>query len=566
VRDTTNAFNSPLAFDEQPPSAGESRASHRHGVAIKPLIQYRAMGAAPDSSDCLPSPRKSRSPLGMRLEIVLIALLALIALGRGISDAPLIDWDEATYSQVVREAIARGNYLDFTWNGDAYLKKPPLLFWAMAASIKAFGECELAARLPSVLFGTATVILMYFAAAPVAGRLAATIAAVIPFSFYFFVARGGRECATDAPLIFFSALAILAFDRSRRSRAWLSVAGLACGLALLSKGLAGAIPFLVLGTAVAAVPAYRSLGVSSLLAVGGVASAVAAPWYLFQILHHRDLFLSVFIGHETLARVARHVGGTPRENSATLTTFFSEVGMLWPIVIPFALMVPRSVRGGLRSALTGVHPTVALWCIWLAIALAAAMAVQTKLPWYVLPSLIPTALISGSVLGRALSSFARAERYVFASGCAALALLAFQVPHRWRMIEASTQFQRERSTPAMNIAIRARSVASERSGGRLLFAGPQLPTLVYYSGMRCDWIQAPKPHGSEIDSDAQPPFEAAQYDLVLIDQLGDALTVANLGDEWNLSGPGGLDRLRPTAARKAEVDDATPPLENGGTE
>ncbi|MGH7948689.1 MAG: ArnT family glycosyltransferase [Candidatus Binataceae bacterium] len=524
------------------------------------------MDVVPDSSDSPPSPHTRRSLRRIRFEIVLVALLALIALGRGISEEPLIDWDEATYAQVVREAIASGNYLDLTWNGEAYLKKPPLLFWTVAGSFKLFGEGEFAARVPAVLFGTATLILMYLTAASVSGRLGGTFAAIIPLSFFFFIARGGRECATDAPLIFFSTLALFAFDRARASRAWLGVAGAACGLALLSKGLAGAIPLIVASAAVAVIPAFRSLGLSSLLAIGGIASAVAAPWYLYQILHQRDLFLSVFIGHETLARVARHVGDTPRENAATLKTFGAEVKMFWPIAIPFALMLPRWVRGGLRGTLEGVHPTILLWCIWLAIALSAAMAVQTKLPWYVLPSLIPTALICGSLLGHSLSSFARTDRYLFAAGCAALALIAFQGPHRWRMIEASTQVQRDRSTPAMKIGLRARSVASERGGGRLLFAGTQLPTLVYYSGLHCDWIRAEKNAGGEIDPQTEQPFEVAQNDLILIDQLGDAITVANLGDEWELTGPGGLDRRKPHAPSSAEADESAPLTANGTAE
>src|SRR2546428_5823109 len=179
--------------------------------------------------------------LKARLEILALAILGLVALAAGINEAPLIDWDEATYAEVAHEAVSNQSYLDFTWNGEAYLKKPPALFWMMAASFKTFGEAEWSARLPSVVMGIGTLLLIYLSAAAVAGRLAGIFAALIPLTFYFFIARGGRECATDAPLVFFSTLAVFALGRVRTSPRWSAIVGVACGCAILSKGLAGII-------------------------------------------------------------------------------------------------------------------------------------------------------------------------------------------------------------------------------------------------------------------------------------------------------------------------------------
>ena len=150
------------------------------------------------------------SLLRFRIELVALVVLGFVALVPGITQPPLLDWDEATYAEVAHEAVSSGSYLDFTWNGNPYLKKPPLLFWMMAGSFKAFGENEFAARLPSLLLGLGTLILIYLSAAYVAGRLAGIFTGLIPLGFYFFIARGGRECSTDAPLVFFSTLALYA--------------------------------------------------------------------------------------------------------------------------------------------------------------------------------------------------------------------------------------------------------------------------------------------------------------------------------------------------------------------
>ena len=118
-----------------------------------------------------------------RLEIALIVAIGFLALSAHISDAPLIDWDEATYAEVAHEAVQNHDYLNLTWNGDPYLKKPPMLFWMIALSFNTFREGEIAARVPSMLLGTLTMVLLYLAASAVAGRGAGILAAMVPLGF-----------------------------------------------------------------------------------------------------------------------------------------------------------------------------------------------------------------------------------------------------------------------------------------------------------------------------------------------------------------------------------------------
>src|SRR5260370_598117 len=96
--------------------------------------------------------------------------------------------------------------------------------------------------------------------------------------------------------------------------------------------------------------------------------------------------------------------------------------------------------GGLRagprphkSALGGILAAVIVWLLWLVLALGAACAVQTKLGWYVLPALIPVALLGGTVLGYGFARVGRAERYCAGLACAALVLLAAEIPARWQV-------------------------------------------------------------------------------------------------------------------------------------
>ena len=287
----------------------------------------------------------------IRIELFAIVLLGLAALTVGMSEAPLVDWDEATYAEVAHEAVGSGSYLHLTWNGDPYLKKPPLLFWMVMGSFRTFGESAWAARLPSVAAGIGTLLLLYFSAAAVVGRLGGLFAGLLPLGFYFFIARGGRECATDGPLVFFSTLAVFALTRARTDRRWLPVIGVASGLAILSKGVAGLLPLGVTALTVVLVPGFDAVGFAGLTLVAGLTLAVIAPWLIYELGANGPLFWEVFIKQETLFRVASHIELQRQTAAATLPTFFREVRYLWVVALPLGGLIAAAVKRGSRLSL-----------------------------------------------------------------------------------------------------------------------------------------------------------------------------------------------------------------------
>lgn len=514
----------------------------------RPASDNPEFGAAPEAG-AAPGPRwpTARAALArifrFRLELILIVALGGLALGSRMTEAPLVDWDEATYAEVAHEAIANHSYLDFTWNGQAYVKKPPLLFWALAGSFKVLGESEFAARLPSVAAGLATLLLIYLTAAGVAGRLAGTLAALAPLQFYFFVARGGRDCATDAPLLFFLTLALYALLHARAKRRFCALAGVASGLAILSKGLAGTIPLIIAPLAVFVLPGFEAIGIAGLAVIFGCAAAVAAPWYLYEALYN-PLFWTSFVHHETLARVVRHLEDETHPGWYTLHGFWKEMHFLWPLVLPAgALAVAtgrRTITGARASGARrwrSISPATSLWIVWLAVALGAACAVQTKLPWYVLPTFVPAALLAGTLAASALEYRGPMRGAVAGLGALALALIFVHAPARWRMIAQAHHRERLRSTPSYAMGLKALRTAALRDGGRLYFAGLELPTLVYYSGMHCEFIKAPGGLEPITDPAAGVPPPLDPNDLALVDPRGDLVPIANLGREWEISGP-----------------------------
>lgn len=475
------------------------------------------------------------------VEIALVVWIGAAALTVNIRQQPLVDWDEATYAQVAHEALHHHRIFDLTWNGAPYVKKPPLLFWMVTASFRMLGESEFAARLPSVIAGVGTLVLLYLIAVPAIGRLGGLIAALLPLGFYFFIARGGRECATDAPLIFFSTLAIYAMSRRPCRRPWLILAGVACGLAILSKGLAGLLPLIVAGGAFLFVPGFSETGVTGLLWMAGAAALTAGPWCIYEGLFNYPAFLANFVGHETLRRVTTRLEDDQYGADFPLVTFGSEIAHLWPLLLPLAgLLLSASLDAGcvggrmrraLKPAVRRLPSDLWLWLWWMAVTLAAACAVQTRLPWYILPALVPTALIAAAIPAFALRRGAmRTIPGVLA--LIAIALIALHAPRRWRTINHAAQRQRALSMPSYMLAMKARAANRSDPGGELFFAGIPLPTLVYYSGMRVNFVETSELAHVELVG-ADVPDAISSHDLVLLDPSGRAIVVGSLDREWH---------------------------------
>ena len=89
----------------------------------------------------------------MKLDAVAPAWLvaAALALPLLVLGSPLIEVDDARYAEVPRAMAASADWILPSLNAMPYVEKPPLWYWLGAASIKAFGVCEAAARLPMFL-------------------------------------------------------------------------------------------------------------------------------------------------------------------------------------------------------------------------------------------------------------------------------------------------------------------------------------------------------------------------------------------------------------------------------
>src|SRR5579872_965329 len=151
-------------------------------------------------------------PRELRQGLLLIAVASVVFL-TGLGGTRLWDDDETYFAQVSREMFDRGDLVVPWFNQALFSHKPPFMYWMMMAAYQVLGVTEFAARLPSAIFGTATVLLVWrlgrILYSPGVGFWAGIVLAT---SLNFVVISRAATC--DAELIFFCTLPIYVFVRS----------------------------------------------------------------------------------------------------------------------------------------------------------------------------------------------------------------------------------------------------------------------------------------------------------------------------------------------------------------
>lgn len=96
-------------------------------------------------------------------QYILLGLFILFGCYYGMSSYAILDMNEGLYAEVAREILANHHYLIPFLNGVPYLEKPPLLYWLLALSYRAFGDNAFAARLiPSTATALTCLSMVYF--------------------------------------------------------------------------------------------------------------------------------------------------------------------------------------------------------------------------------------------------------------------------------------------------------------------------------------------------------------------------------------------------------------------
>src|SRR5438874_2959793 len=240
-----------------------------------------------------------------RWVLALLALVALAVAGDNMTRR-LAHPDEGRYSEIAREMAESGDWVTPRLNGLKYFEKPPLQYWATAASFKVLGENEFAARLYVLACGLATLLVVGFTALRLWNAEVALAAMLALVASPYFMALGGIV-TLDMGLTLWTTATLCAFllaeqrrDDPAAHRRWMLAAWAAMALAVLSKGLVGIVfPVAAVGLHALVRRDFsflhrleHRLGIVVFL-------AIAAPWFVL-VGRANPEFAEFFFFHEHL--------------------------------------------------------------------------------------------------------------------------------------------------------------------------------------------------------------------------------------------------------------------------
>jgi 4-amino-4-deoxy-L-arabinose transferase-like glycosyltransferase len=204
--------------------------------------------------------------------VVILALLTLVRLaGLTFSTVDLF-FDEAQYWAWSREPAF------------GYFSKPPLLAWTIALAEHVCGSSEACIRAPAPILYLGTSLLVYAVARQLYDARVAFYAA-LSIALATGTAFSARIISTDVPLLFFWALALLAYMKllANGGMRWGVLLGVALGLGLMAKY---AMIYFLLGIALATWldPDARALARRPALWIAlPIAAVVVAPNIIWNI-------------------------------------------------------------------------------------------------------------------------------------------------------------------------------------------------------------------------------------------------------------------------------------------
>ncbi|MDY3562610.1 glycosyltransferase family 39 protein [Gemmata sp. JC673] len=378
--------------------------------------------------------------------LVLLLPAALLYPTRGFH---LLEPDEGRYAQIPKEMLERGSWVVPTLQGEAYLDKPPLMYWLVALSYRAFGTTPEAARLVPALCVHLTILAVYLLGRRSIGARGACWAALLLSVAPGFVSVA-RLLLLDGLLVLCVTTSVLCgFEAVRTGtlkRGWWLLAAVASGLGFLTKGPISevllfvplwAFGFLARGSSPPAIgrEGEGTRGPARVawywyLVFFGVVFAVNLPWYVAIYLREPQ-FLKYFFWEHNVMRFLQpfdHLQPiwyyAPILIGGLLPGTILLVAYLWNLL----RSAPRD--GASRSLAGGFWLLTGAWCVFF------FSCSGSKLPTYVLPAYPFLCLALGEYVARTRWNVQFRTRALI-GGMAAFLLFVHHVGVPWYAKERS---------------------------------------------------------------------------------------------------------------------------------
>jgi 4-amino-4-deoxy-L-arabinose transferase len=273
-----------------------------------------------------------------------------------------------------------------------YFEKPAAGYWMIAASQALFGQNLFGVRFASALSMGLSVLLCFLIARRLWNDPRKSFACALLYMSFSVIAGHAGYANLDPQFTFWVNLSVVglwfALDSVGRQRlfGW-AVLGLACGMGFMTKGfLAWLLPVLVALPYMIWQKRWKELLIYGPVAIV-VAIAVSLPWALAVHSQEPD-YWRFFFWHEHIRRFA----GDDAQHSEP---WWYYLPLLVAFSLPWVALLPSALK---QAWQTRRQASIGFLLLWMVMPLVFFSISKGKLPSYILPCLLPLALLLGNAL------------------------------------------------------------------------------------------------------------------------------------------------------------------------
>ena len=335
-----------------------------------------------------------------------VLLLALFNVSFRLNRETVQEWDEALYATSAWEMVQSGQWIAHTFRGeiDYYNTKPPLNFWLIALSFKAFGVGLVSLRLASAIATWCTVaVLLWWTRRCLGVPVSLFAGLVLSTMFAFFYVHAGRTANTDAIFTLLILLTVVTLWEAREARWRLLWLGPIMAAVFLLRGMAIIMPLAIALVYLAWSRQWRRDRLVPALCAAALCLLPIGAWVAARYQVDGWTFLGRLFWYDFVARSTTNIEDHPGSVFYYLDVlqrhhydWLVAGGLAW-LLFPVARDRFSALNRSLRS---GGGP-VCLLASWGIVAFVIPTVMTTKLAWYLHPFYPLFAVMVGSILANA---------------------------------------------------------------------------------------------------------------------------------------------------------------------
>ncbi len=301
--------------------------------------------------------------------------------------------DEPRYAQISQEMLLSGDWVSPHFMGFRYFEKPIAGYWMIAIGQAIFGENLFGVRIASAVSTGLSVWLAYLIARRMWNDPRKSFAAALLYMSFGLIAGQAGYSNLDPQFTFWVNLSLVALwfaldNKTPRGKlgAW-ALLGLACGMGFLTKGfLAWLLPVLIAVPYMAWQKRFGELLRYGLVAMV-VAIVISLPWVL-AIHNHEPDFWRFFFWHEHIRRFAA-------DDAQHTRPWWFFLPIMVVSSLPWAALLPATLVQAWKNK---TQSTTGFLLLWMLLPLVFFSLSKGKLPTYIMPCLLPLALLMANTL------------------------------------------------------------------------------------------------------------------------------------------------------------------------